>query len=113
MILLATVAPPPMLHGVLNQPAGRALPPNSAPTAGASVISPSLPCDTYVPVVVPAAKSAAVESETVTLPVLKVHVTSMPIVLPLASATAPETVTTNSPLPDRGFVGCRVAAEPE
>src|SRR3954454_16999537 len=33
----ATVTPPPVLHGVLDHPAGSAVPENSEPTAGARI----------------------------------------------------------------------------
>src|SRR5262245_46384331 len=89
----AMVATPPVLHGVLVQPVGSVVPENSLPVIGARLTSPSPVCVMNVlPLVVPVPKSDALESPSVTTPVVKFHTASLPIALPAASFTVPATV---------------------
>jgi hypothetical protein len=83
------VVPPPVAHGVEDQPVGTVVPENSAPTVGLRMTSPSEVAETYVLApVVPAPKSVVVVSvnEAGAETVRKVHVTSAPSVLPDVSA---------------------------
>ena len=88
------MAVPPVAHRALDQPAGKAVPENSAPAVGASITSPLLVWETYVlALVVPALKSVVVVSVTVKGPVVKDQVMLEPTRLPLVSVMVPATVT--------------------